>query len=297
MPGERGRDELLGDRGLLTTGVSTLVLSIFPTGLGWRVGFGIGAIMALFTRRVLSESPRWLLRRGEAARARQIVEEITGTPQKPSAATGGGLAPAPSASVESLLCRASRWAALGAVLDFSETAGYYGLFAVFAVLVTAAGIPAAKVPTYFIWGSVGALVGGFAGATLMGLFPRALTVASTYLLAAASLVVLTSAAAVESPGDVLWAFVLANATATAAWVSAYPTFTELFPTPLRSTGLGFSVGLVEVAAFSLTAAFELLAGFWILGAAAVVFWAHGGGPDGAEAPLERLEPDLQGRVL
>lgn len=84
---------------------------------------------------------------------------------------------------------------------------------------------------------------------------------------------------------------------------------SIFPTPLRSTGVGFSVsvgrigaaiasiGLVEVAAaFNLTAAFGLLAAFWVLGAAAMVFWARSGGPDGAKVPLERLEPDLQGRV-
>lgn len=304
-----------GIGGLLAAGVSALVLSIFPAELGWRVGFGIGAvmvIMALFARRVLPESPRWLLRRGEAAMAHRVVEEITGTPQEPSTATTGatGFAPAPSASIGTLLRRAPRQAALGAILDFSEAAGYYGLFAFFAVLVTAAaGIPAADVPTYFIWGSVGALVGGFAVAAVMDLFPRAVTVTATYLLAAGSLVVLAAAAAAESPGGVLWAFVLANATATAAWVSAYPTFTELFPTPLRSTGVGFSVsvgsigaaiasiGLVEVAAaFNLTAAFGLLAAFWVLGAAAMVFWARSGGPDGAKVPLERLEPDLQGRV-
>ncbi|MDP9456814.1 MAG: MFS transporter [Actinomycetota bacterium] len=303
-----------GIGGLLAAGVGTVVLSAFPAELGWRVGFGVGAVMALmalFARRVLPESPRWLLRRGEVATARRVVEEITGTSQEPSAATEGKLVPVPSASIGTLLRRAPRQAALGAILDFSEAAGYYGLFAFFAVLVTAAvGIPAADVPTYFVWGSVGALIGGLAVAAVMDFFSRAVTVTATYLLAAGSLAVLAVATAAGSPGGVLLAFFFANMTATSAWVSAYPTFTELFPTPLRSTGVGFSVsvgrmgaaiasiGLVEVAAaFSLTAAFGLLAAFWLLGAAAMVFWARSGGSDGARVPLERLEPDLQGRVL
>ena len=304
-----------GIGGLLAAGVGAVVLPTFPGELGWRVGFGIGAVMALmalFARRALPESPRWLLRRGETDEARRIAEDLIGT--STSGASPGEVrtvyTPEPAASVRELLRRAPRQAALGAALDFAEASGYYGLFAFFAALVTAAvRIPAQEVPEYFIWGSVGALIGGVLVAVLMDRFSRAATVTTTYLVAAGSLVVLAVATAADSPEGVLWAFFLANGTATAAWVSAYPTFTELFPTPLRSTGIGFSVsvgrigaaissiGLAGVAAvFSLTAAFGLLAGFWVLGVVAMRLWARSGIPDGAKTPLEQLEPNLEERA-
>lgn len=72
---------------------------------------------------------------------------------------------------------------------------------------------------------------------------------------------------------------------TTAWVGAYPTFTELFPTHLRATGVGVSVAVGRVgaiigkvvlglsaAAFGLFTGFALLAGFWLIGAAAAVVW-------------------------
>jgi hypothetical protein len=88
---------------------------------------------------------------------------------------------------------------------------------------------------------------------------------------------------------VLVAFTVAAFFATCAWVSAYPTFSEQFPTHLRATGVGASVGvgrtgaivgqvlLAEVAvAFSVTSMFVLLAAFWLIGAAAGgVWWVRG----------------------
>lgn len=295
---------------LLAAGLSGIVLTAFPAELGWRVGFGIGALMALmavFARRALPESPRWLLRRGALGEARRVVREVTGT--TPAEEATAGQITQPAGSVKGLLRRAPRRAALGAALDFAEAAGYYGLFAMFAVLVVGAiGIPTTEVPAYYFWGGAGALVGGVLVAALVDRFPRARTVTAAYAVAAASMVVITLATATGNPGLVFWAFVFANAAGTAAWVSAYPTFTELFPTPLRSTGVGFSVLVGRVGAalssivlaqvavvFSLTAAFALLAGFWLIGVVAMLLWARSG-PDGAKAPLERLEPNLEGRV-
>jgi hypothetical protein len=67
--------------------------------------------------------------------------------------------------------------------------------------------------------------------------------------------------------------------------AAYPTFSEIFPTDLRATGIGASVGvgrmgavigqilLAEVAViFSLTTVFVVLGLFWLIGAAAGAAW-------------------------
>jgi MFS family permease len=61
---------------------ATLVLlnpRYFPTWLGWRCAFGIGATLGLiiiFFRRWIPESPRWLMIHGRNAQAEEIVAEV-----------------------------------------------------------------------------------------------------------------------------------------------------------------------------------------------------------------------------
>jgi MFS family permease len=53
--------------------------NIFPIDLGWRLTFGLGAILGigvLLTRRLLPESPRWLMIKGQKEEAEQIVCDI-----------------------------------------------------------------------------------------------------------------------------------------------------------------------------------------------------------------------------
>ena len=109
---------------------------------------------------------------------------------------------------------------------------------------------------------------------------------SFYVLAAVSMLVMSRAAMSESAAGVMLAFTVANLCATGAWISAYPTFSELFPTRMRATGIGMSVAFGRIGAAiappllvavaqqaSISAALALLAGFWLLGAAAMIPWS------------------------
>ena len=91
-----------------------------------------------------------------------------------------------------------------------------------------------------------------------------------------------------------------NFCATGSWVSAYPTFSEIFPTPLRSTGIGFSVAFGRIGAaisplvlvalaerVSIMDAFAVLGGFYVLGLAGMVPWILWG-PEGRGKALELL---------
>jgi nitrate/nitrite transporter NarK len=99
---------------------------------------------------------------------------------------------------------------------------------------------------------------------------------------------------------VLAAFTVANLFATGSWISAYPTFSELFPTRLRSTGIGVSVAFGRIGAFcapialtvtantaGVLAALTLLAAFWLIGAIAMIPW-YFRGVEGRGRSLEAL---------
>ena len=115
------------------------------------------------------------------------------------------------------------------------------------------------------------------------------TVFWAYTAAAVSTFAVAAAATTHSPGLTLGAFTAAVFFATTAWVSAYPTFTELFPTNLRATGVGASVAVGRVGAivgavvlaqtgsiFGLWGAFLTLAGLWSIGViAAGIWWLRG----------------------
>jgi MFS family permease len=191
--------------------------------------------------------------------------------------------------------------ALGCTLDFSEAAGYYGLFAFLPLFILPQlHVGPQFVPWFYLVGNVGALIGGFAVVLLLDCSGRKLTVPALYLLAAGGVLLLAAATATHDWRWVLAAFTLANLFATGAWISAYPTFSEIFPTGMRSTGIGLSIAVGRIGAFgaplALTAtatfvgmmpALALLAGFWLIGAAAMIPWFFFG-VEGRHRTLEQM---------
>jgi MFS family permease len=207
-----------------------------------------------------------------------------------------------------VLARHYRWRlVLGSLLDFSEAAGYYGLFAFLPLVVLpAVHVGERQVPWFFLIGNVGAVAGGLLAAWMLDRAGRKVTVTLCYAAAAVSMIVMGLVARTGSAGEVLAAFTVANACATGSWIGAYPTFSEIFPTHLRSTGIGFSVAfgrigaaiapplLVELATrVSMLAGFEVLAAFWITGALAMLPWCAWG-PEGRGRSLEALAPARTG---
>jgi len=271
-----------------------LILDVAAPGAAasWRYMFVLGGLLALVVlvfRRRVPESPRWLASRGRHSEADAVVSRLEAAGgQRPEREQVPTTEPAPlprRAALGDLLRRYPGRAALGALLDLAEAFGYYGLFALLSVVVLPqVHISQRQIPFCYIVGNVGAL--------------------ASYSAAAAGVVLLATATATGSSGWVTGAFVVASAAASAAWTSAYPTFTELFPTHLRGAGVGAPVAagrvgaivgtlLLTSAAISLgaSASYGLVAAFWLVGVAMAGFSARGG-PEAACLRLESLAPPV-----
>src|SRR5574340_381988 len=123
--------------------VSLYFINLLPPSVGWRFAFGLGAIVALFTiwaRRILPESPRWLLGRGRSQEALEVMQQIESRAshfdltasrvQRAETISAGFFS-----QVWLLMRDHPARVALGSLLDFSEAAGYYGIFAFLPLVV------------------------------------------------------------------------------------------------------------------------------------------------------------------
>lgn len=291
--------------------VTLLLINQLSPNFGWRAAFGFGAIVAVaaaLARRYIPESPRWLLARGDVQSATAIIDDI-----EHGRFSRSRTAATPAATPESSR-RQDFWSqshtlirqypgrlALGCALDFSEAAGYYGLFTFLALFILPeVHVESTFVPWFYLIGNVGALIGGIVVAWLLDSAGRKATVPVSYVLAALGVLLLAAATATHDWRWVLAAFTLANLFATGSWISAYPTFSEIFPTHLRSTGIGVSVAIGRIGAFiapllltyiansaGMIPALLVLALFWLIGAAAMVPW-YFLGVEGKGATLEAM---------
>jgi MFS family permease len=297
--------------GILAALTTLLLINQLPPAYGWRAAFGFGAMVAIgaaIVRRYIPESPRWLLAHGDAQGASAVVDDIehgrfTTSTAATSRAVAPDSAPRPSfwSQTRDLVRQYPGRLALGCALDFSEAAGYYGLFAFLALFI----LPAVKVapnfvPWFYLIGNMGAFIGGAMVAWLLDRAGRKATVPASYVLAALGVLLLAAATATHDWRWVLAAFTLANLFATGSWISAYPTFSEIFPTHLRSTGIGISVAIGRIGAFiapllltsiadsaGMVPALLVLALFWLIGAIAMIPW-YFHGVEGKGTPLEAM---------
>ncbi len=133
-------------------------INLLAVDIGWRFGFAIGAIAAVFVlwmRRSLPESPRWQLTKGRSQEAEAAVQYIEEQANQSNGTNGAvhsievdyKAAQPFFRQVAELITRYPSCIALGCILDLSEAFGYYGMFAFLALVVLpAVNIPATQIP-------------------------------------------------------------------------------------------------------------------------------------------------------
>jgi MFS family permease len=258
----RGRVDLLINGsywgGAALGSLATLVLldtAVLPAGVGWRLAFGLGAVLGvgiLIVRRHVPESPRWLFIHGREQEADRIVGSIE---EEIRDDTGERL-PKPDETIEihqrerialrtiaaTAFGKYPRRSALGLSLFVGQAFIYNAVtFTLGTALATFFGVSSGSVPVFFAIFATANLLGPLLLGRLFDTIGRKPMIAGCYLISA---VLLTVTALLLGAGALTrWSFLgMIVATfffASAGASSAYLTVSEIFPMETRALAIAF----------------------------------------------------------
>jgi MFS family permease len=236
---------------------SLLLLSGRLAGIdvGWRLGFGIGAVLGgaiLYLRRFVPESPRWLVTHGRAAEADAVTADIE--------RRVGGALPPPHGTLKvhprkifgfglilrSMLGDNKSRSVLGLSLMVAQAFLFNSVFFTYGlVLTTFYHVPANRVGVYIIPLAAGKLLGPLLLGSLFDTVGRRRMIGGTYLLAGVLLAgvgVLFGLGRLDAWSQTYcWIGIFCVASAAAS--SAYLTVSEVFPLESRAMAIALFYAL------------------------------------------------------
>ncbi|HEY7927257.1 MAG: MFS transporter [Candidatus Dormibacteria bacterium] len=325
----RGRVDLMINGsfwvGSILGSVAAIVLlneAWLPANVGWRLAFGLGAVLGLavlLVRRHVPESPRWLFIHGREEEAERIVADLEAQIERE---TGGKLGE-PEAKIRvrqretvpfreiahTAFSKYPRRALLGLALFIGQAFLYNGVtFDLGTLYGTFYKVASSFVPVFLIVFAAGNLLGPLTLGRLFDTVGRRIMITTTYMgsaVIAAVMAGLFAGGALTSPwaleAFIFGTFFLASAGASAA----YLTVSEIFPMETRALAIAFfyavgtAVGgisgpllfgrLIATGSRSAVAiAFVIGAIVMAIGGIAEIF----GGVEAAQKPLEEVATPL-----
>lgn len=232
-----------------------------PPDWGWRAAFGIGAVLGLgilMLRRLIPESPRWLMlhaRIGEAERVTADIErwvgQVAGTSRLATVEGRIRLAASSHTPLVRMVLAIVRdypqRAVLGLVLMSSQAFFYNAIFFTYALVLTQFyGVPSGSIGWYILPFALGNFCGPLLLGPLFDRIGRKPMIASTYAISGVLLAIvghLFSVGALDAVQLTLcWTGIFFFASAAAS--AAYLTVSESFPIEARALAIAFfySVG-------------------------------------------------------
>lgn len=236
-----------------TLAVALLAYLVVPDE-GWRpllAASGVAALLVLWIRAKVPESPRYLVAAGREAEAREVLDRVArenGAPEQlpPDArltvAGSGDARPGVEALLEPALRRNtlmlwSSWFAIGLA--------YYGLFVYLPTIFVERGFSFVQTYGYALILAAAQIPGYLTAAWLVERWGRRPTLVT--FLAASGLFTLLFAA-VDSTAAIVVAACLMSFFSLGAWAALYAYTPEVYPTLLRTTGMGLASAFARVSA-------------------------------------------------
>ncbi|WP_320670484.1 MFS transporter [Patulibacter defluvii] len=270
---------------------------LFAADVGWRLAFGLGAVLGLvilLVRRNVPESPRWLFLHGRGEEAERIVAEVE---QRIEREQGRPLPEPDGPAVEierhetvpfvevarTILTWQPRRTVLGLSLFVGQAFLYNAvLFTYATVLTTFFDVSSSDTGLYLVPFALGNLLGPLLLGPLFDSIGRRRMIAATYLIAGVLLLVsglLFRAEVLNATSQTaIWSVVFFFASAGAS--SAYLTVSEVFPMETRAmaialffaigTGLGGAIGPLLFGALAETGDVEQMFLGYVVGAVLMV---------------------------
>ncbi len=247
---------------IIGTFASLLFLNVFAPSIGWRLGFLLGPVLAvviIFVRRTLPESPRWQLMHGQVDEANASIDQIESEVRAdgyelPTVDDSMAIEMKPGndlgylALLKVLFVTYPKRAVLGASLMITQSFLYNAIFFTYTlVLVKFYGVSATMAPVFLIAFAIGNLAGPLLLGKFFDTIGRKKMIAGTYIgsgvLLAISAWMFNEGMLTALTQTIWWCVIFFFASAGAS--AAYLTVSEIFPVEVRAKAIAVFFAIAQ----------------------------------------------------